>query len=42
VPTTLTGVAVLLRESMGWHRRRADDAHELAAPHQRGSEARGA
>jgi hypothetical protein len=42
VPTTLTGVAVLLRESVGWHRRRADAAHEMATPHQRGSEVRGA
>ncbi len=29
VPTTLSGVAVLLRESVGWHRRRADNAHEM-------------
>ncbi len=41
VPTTLTGVAVLLRESLGWHRRRADMPHEMAGPHQRGSEVRG-
>ena len=35
------GVAVLLRESVGWHRRRADMPHEMAGPHQRGSEVRG-
>jgi glycosyltransferase 2 family protein len=38
VPTTLAGSAVLLRESLGWHRRRPDAAHELAAPHTIGSE----
>jgi uncharacterized protein (TIRG00374 family) len=42
VPTTLCGVAVLLRESIGWHRRRSDMAHEVAAPHAIGSEVRGA
>ena len=42
VPTTLTGLVVLFRESLGWHRRRTDAEHELAAPHAIGAEARGA
>ena len=42
VPTTLIGVAILLRESIGWHRRRSDVAHEVAAPHAARSEVRGA
>lgn len=42
VPTTLAGLAVLFRESLGWHRRRSDDAHELATPHAVVAEARGA
>jgi hypothetical protein len=42
VPTTLSGVIVLLRESIGWHRRRSDIAHDVAAPHTIGSEVSGA
>jgi uncharacterized protein (TIRG00374 family) len=42
VPITAIGVMILLRESMQWHRRRPDVAHELGTPHSRSSEAPGA